>query len=285
MNPSEPIPATPAAPAAPAPLSERERIYAEHFNVPPPQAAPAEPVAPVAVAPVAPVELAAPVDPATPPPLTTEQVLQSVVSELADIKKKLAPPPAPAPAAPAADTSADQADWLALMAAGKREEADEALARMVAKKNAALQQQSNTYVLQQVAAERTMQEFTATVRSSNADIAELESYIAPRVQLRLNEAVQNGTVKSPADYATVYCETLADEAKQARNLYQRIRGAGASAAAVRQSEVVAAPTLVPQPVNTAREQAPPQEPQVETPEMYLQRRLARANAQRGLSVA
>lgn len=295
MTPHEPTPATPtpvAAPAAPAPLSpqaaERARIYEQHF-APPAPATPdpaAAPAAPVEVAPPAPVFDGIPPAPpeAVPPPLTTEQVLSSLVDKIGQLEQRMAaPPPAPAPAAPPAGaTPQEQADWLTLLSQGKRAEAEAAMAAMIARQNSANEQALQSRVLAQVAAERDMQDFTQQVRTQNADIAEMESYIAPRVQHRLNEAMQSGRVKSPADYATVYKELLTDELKQARNFYLRVRGAGAAQAGVRQSQVVAAPTLAPQAVATP--QAPtPSEPEIETPQAYLARRQQRNAAYRGLA--
>lgn len=280
MTPHEPIPApTPAVSASPTPpLSERERIYQEHFNVAPPAATPVP--ATVETVPAPETVVASPE--ATPPPLTQEQILVSLVQKIGDLEQKLN---APAPAAPvAAPDPAAQPDWLTLLSQGKREDAERAMAAMIAKQNSANEQALQSRVLAQVAAEREMQSFTATIRSANADIVEMEGYIAPRVQNRLNEAMQAGRVQSPADYATVYKELLADEVKQARNFILRARGAGAQQAAVRQSEVVAAPTLAPQQVNPQRDTvAAPSEPEVETPQAYLARRQARSMAFKGLA--
>lgn len=281
MTPSEQsnlgTPPVPAAPVATPPISERERIYAEHFNVAPPAAPPAVPE-PVAV-PVA----AETVVPAEPPPLTTDQILASLVSEFSDLKKRFVQPPA-APAVPVPNASPQEtADWLTLLSQGKRKEAEEAMGLMIAKQNSANEQALQGRVLAQVAAERDMQDFTQTIRSANADIVEMEGYIAPRVQNRLNEAMQAGRVQSPADYAQVYKELLTDEIKQARNFILRTRGAGAAQATTRQSEVVAAPALTPQQVNTQREQPTQSEPEVETPQAYLQRRQARSLAFKGLA--
>lgn len=281
MNPSEPqyvapAPAEPQAPAAPA--SDREQMYARMY-------AAENPAAPAALQSEAP----APVVEATPPPLTQEQILSSLVDKIGQLEQKLNAPPAPVQptvAPPPTASASETADWLDLLAKGDRQKAEIAMAQMIAKHNGAQQNALESRVLAQVDAQRSMQEFTAVVRSQNADIAEMESYIGPRVQLRLNQASAAGQIQTPADYATVYRNVLTEEVKTARELYLRIRGVGATAAQVRSTQVAAAPTLAPNPVTSNREPAAqPGAPEIETPEAYLAKRLARSAVQRGLSVA
>lgn len=283
MNPSEPqyvapAPAEPQAPVAPA--SDREQMYARMYAAENPQA-PAASAAPQVDAP-------APVVEAAPPPLTQEQILSSLVDKIGQLEQKLnAPAPVqPTVAPPPTATPSETADWLDLLAKGDRAKAEIAMAAMIAKHNGAQQNALESRVLAQVDAQRSMQEFTAVVRSQNADIAEMESYIGPRVQLRLNQASAAGQIQTPADYATVYRNVLTEEVKTARELYLRIRGVGATAAQVRTTQVAAAPTLAPNPVTSNREPAAvPGAPEIETPEAYLAKRLARSAVQRGLSVA
>lgn len=269
----EATPAPVAVPAAPErPISEREVIYNKFYeanpetNVTPPAAPVAAPVvetpAPVAeVVPATPVQA---VDPA----------YAALLKEIQDLRAQVTPKPV-APPAPGVE-----ADWLQLMAEGKKEEGERALAK---KLEAEMSQRIQSQAVAQMQAERQMYEFNTEIRQKNADLLSMEDYIAYGAQSRINAAVQAGKIQTPADYVTVYKEAVNAEVEKARKLAQSLRGAGKNEAMVRQAEVVSAQTLQPNPITSNREAAPstPIE-QVDSVENYFAERNARAAAGKGL---
>lgn len=203
-----------------------------------------------------------------------DAVLQSIVAELASLKTQLRPAAPPKAVEPTPD-------WLALLADGKKAEGEKALADTLLPqiREAAVQE-----ALGRIQLEREVNSFNDQIRSQNADLLPMEAYIAQAANQRIQAATAAGTIKTPADYVTVYKSAVNAEIDAARKLVQQFRGAGKQEAITRTSAVVASPTLQPNAVNMQRE-APKAngEPELETPQSYLAKRQALTNAGRGLS--
>jgi len=177
-------------------------------------------------------------------------------------------------------TPAEPEDWLKLLSEGKKSEGELALARVLGPqlKNEAVQE-----ALALMQAERQVSDYTAEVRQKNTDVLSMEPYIAMAANARIEQARQQGLIKSPADYVTVYKQAVNAEIENARKLAQTLRGAGKVEATVRQAEVVAQRPIAPNPVNLQREQPnTTTEPEIETAQTYLAKRQAMQQAGRGL---
>jgi len=221
-------------------------------------------------------------DPITEQPVVTETaaqadpnaVLQAVMAELTAIKSQLAPKTQPA-------VEQTQEDWLKLLAEGKKSEGEKALAALLGPQ---IQQQAVQQAIQQITMERELDAFANKVRAENADILPMETYIAQAANNRIQAAQAAGSIKSPADYVTVYKQAITAEIENARKLAQTLRGAGKEEAITRQTQVLSSPTLKPNAVNMQRE-APKvgSEPQVETTADYMAKRQAMHARISGLS--
>ena len=225
----------------------------------------------------APVTAAAEPVPADAPAVPdTNAVLQSLVAELSALKAQLAPKPEPVAAA-----TTPQEDWLALLANGKKTEGEKALAAILGPQ---IQEAAVQQALQQIIMERELDSFANKVRAENADILPMEPYIAAAANNRIQAAQAAGTIKSPADYVTVYKQAITAEIENARKLAQTLRGAGKQEAVTRQQQVMSSPTIRPNAVNLERE-APKTdaEPAVETPQDYLAKRQAMHAKNSGLN--
>lgn len=269
QTPVTPTAETVVAPVAERAPSEREQIYNKFYEANPETQVPV--VAPVVPVQVAPVETPAPVIPA---PNAQDQAIATLLQEVQSLKAQMAPKPPSIPAVTASDP-----DWLQLMAEGKKEEGERALAK---KLEAEMSNRIQSQAVAQMQAERQMYEFNTEIRQKNADILNMEDYIAYGAQSRIQAAVQAGKVQTPADYVTVYKEAVNAEVEKARKLTQSIRGAGKNEAIVRQSEVVSAQTLQPNAVNSNRETTPQAAEQVDSVESYFAERAARTASGRGL---
>lgn len=235
-----------------------------------------EPVAetPQAVEPVA--EPAA-VEPVAPVLDANTLALQAVVAELAALKAQMAPKPEPVK--PAEQIA--QADWLALLAEGKKAEGEKALLQLLGPD---IQRQAVQEALQQIDMQRDINDFVTKVRADNADILPMENYVAAAANARIQQAEAQGLIKTPADRVTVYKQAVTAEIENARKLVQTFRGAGKQEAAVRNQTIVASPTIKPNSVNAERE-APKGagEPEVETAQSYLAKRQQQHARNSGLS--
>lgn len=270
----------PAAPVAETPLSEREQIYARYYaNETPAPPAVAETVqtpAPVAAESVVPPSQSPTSVPSTDP---MAAVLEELKALRAQVNQQAQPAPIPAPSVLA---PGEQKDWLALMAEGKKAEGEALFAKKVEEQiSERIQQQA----MERMEANRTIYEFSTKIRNDNPDLASMEPYIGTIVQAQMNAAVAAGKIKSPADYATVYKESVTAEVEKARNLVNTFRGVGKNEALTRSKEVVSTQTLQPQAINQNRETPSTQEAPQETTDDYFAQRRQRSLAGRGLTVA
>lgn len=250
---------------APVINPERDALikkYEAAYGQPEPVATDPEPVAVTAVEPVAPVGT---------PAIDTNAVLQAVVAELAALKTQLTPKPEPV-------APVTQEDWLKLLADGKKSEGEKALAALLGPQ---IQQAAVAQALQQITVEREIDSFANKVRADNADIIQMEPYIAQAAHGRIQAALRQDPT---ADYVTVYKQAVSAEIENARKLVQQFRGAGKQEAVTRTSQVVSSPTIKPNAVNLERE-APKAngEPQIETPQDYMAKRQAMHARNSGLS--
>jgi len=203
--------------------------------------------------------------------------MAQVLAELSSLRAQLNPPKPE----PAAQPELAQEDWLKLLAEGKKTEGEKALMELLAPQ---IQEQAVNRALALMQAERAVTEYNNEIRTKHADLQEMESYIGMGVNVRLQAAQESGKIKTPADYVTVYKEAVNAEIENARKITQKLQGAGAQRATVRNSEVVASQTLRPNPVNTQREQpSSPSEPPVESMNDYFAKRKAQHASFSGLS--
>lgn len=241
-----------------------KKYEATYGGTPEPEAVTPEPVV-AAAEPVQPVAGAVP---------DSNAILQSLVSELAALKAQLTPKPVEA-------APVTQEDWLKLLADGKKSEGEKALAALLGPQ---IQEAAVQQALERISLERELDGFANKVRAENADILPMESYIAQAANARIQAAQAAGTIKTTADYVTVYKQAITAEIENARKLVQTFRGAGKQEAITRQTAVIASPTIKPNAVNMERE-APKTdtEPQVETPQDYMAKRAAMHARNSGLS--
>jgi len=237
-------------------------------------------------APPAEAEVVTPVEetqaPVTPEPVVTAPVVDkdAMLLQMMEEIKALKQVAQTTPVAQPTVTPAEPEDWLKLLSEGKKSEGELALARVLGPqlKNEAVQE-----ALALMQAERQVSDYTAEVRQKNTDVLSMEPYIAMAANARIEQARQQGLIKSPADYVTVYKQAVNAEIENARKLAQTLRGAGKVEATVRQAEVVAQRPIAPNPVNLQREQPnTTTEPEIETAQTYLAKRQAMQQAGRGL---
>lgn len=202
-----------------------------------------------------------------------DAALAAMAAELAAIKEAVTPKPAPA-------EPVVQEDWLKLLADGKKTEGEQALLKLLAPQ---IEQQAVQQAIARINMQSEINTYTEKVRADNADILPMEQYIANAANVRIQAAQAAGTIKTPADYVTVYKQAVAAEIENARKLVQTFRGAGKQEANVRNQVVVASPTIKPNAVNTEREAPKPGEPEVEDASSYLAKRQAQHARNSGLS--
>lgn len=284
VTPQAPAPGTstvpegaqPPAPAAIAPERQAilDRYQAQYGNDPAAQP-------PVQTQPLAePTPAQPPV--AAAPDLAAE--LAAMRAELAALKQQPAPQVPTQPQAPVSQEP--EADWLALLASGKKEDGEKALIAMLRKAIAPeTQQAAVSEAINRFDAMTQVREYTTRVKSDpqNAEALRMEPYITAAVEQRLQQAQAAGKISTPADYVTVYRQAVDAEMAAARQLILTFRGEGAQQAAVRRTEVLSQPSLQPNQVDTQRQQAAPAEPQIETTQDYFQKRNAYAARMKGMA--
>lgn len=265
---------TPAPVTPERPVSEREQIYNKFYEANPETAITPQVVAPVVETPQTPATPVVEVPVSNAPVVNSQDEINRVLlEEIKGLKAQLAPKPI-TPTAPG-----EEADWLQLMAEGKKAEGEKALAKKI---EAEMSQRIQSQAVAQMQAERQMYEFNTEIRQKNPDLLSMEDYISYGAQNRINAAAQAGKIQTPADYVTVYKEAVNAEVEKARKLAQSLRGAGKNEAIVRQSEVVSAQTLQPNPVTNVRETSNQPAEQVDSVEDYFAKRNAQSAAGRGM---
>lgn len=264
---TQPSAAAVIAPDRDAVIKKYEAMYGQ----------PAEPTADAVVAEPVAAESVVAAEPVAPVIDANTLALQAVVAELAALKQQMAPKPVEQK--PAEQVA--QADWLELLAGGKKAEGEQALIKLLGPE---IQRQAVQEALQQIDMQRDVNDFVTKVRADNADILPMENYVAAMANARIQQAEAQGLIKTPADRVTVYKQAVNAEIENARKLVQTFRGAGKQEAATRNQTVVASPTIKPNAVNAERE-APKVsgEPDVETPQSYLAKRNAMHARNSGLS--
>ncbi len=259
---------TPTTAVDASPLTERERIYQKLYG------APAEPQPTV-------VETPAPAAPAVAEPVVAQPTdMQAMLTELRALREQVAantPKPAPVAATPAEES------WLKLLADGKVPEGEVALARRL---EAEISDRIQARTIERMATERQILSINEAARAANAEILNptMERYISYGVQSRLQSAVAEGKIQTPADYVTVYKSAVDAEIEIARQQALTFRGAGKQDAATRQREVVSANPLQPNSITQNREPAPAQAAPETASDYFAKRKLAEARG-RGLVVA
>lgn len=209
------------------------------------------------------------------------QLLQSMRDELAEVKSKIAQP-----VAPAVETPTPELAWITLMREGKVEEATNALAEFVAKKNS--QQTIDQAVAQSreySRAESTVAAHVTAVRAANPDMLALEPMISYDVTQRIAKANNAGLVKTTDDAIRVYIQSVNEAVSEARKLYQSIRGDGKQEAMTRNREVLSSRPVTPLGVNSERPQVTGEtaEPVAQTDADYIKNRQTAAARLKGLS--
>ena len=265
-------PRAPSAPPAGNPsrdavIDKYQQLYGQEQQ--------AEPVAPVTPQVVEPVQAAE-------QPSAQDQLLMQMAEELKALKQQVVTQNQPPPV--------EQADWLKLLADGKKAEGEKAMADLI-RQQLNLNEIQDQAVNQAVAvldAKQQIDSFINQVRTApeNADVLVMEPYITAAVARRYDEAMAGGKIKTPADSVAVYKQAVNAELETARNLALSLRGAGKNEAQTRTQQVMASQVIRPNAVNLQREAptASP-EPQVDPTTAYLQERMARQARMHGLTTA
>lgn len=255
--------------------AERAALYEKHYGSTPP---PTEqnPSEAAAQAPPA-TEVPAPLVASLPPEfLTLMQSMQTELTELRTQLKPAAPPP----------TETPEASWVALIREGKFEEAEIAMADAIAKRNNPLTvQQAVTQAREIGRAEAEVDRYVTELRTQNPELLPMESWIASEAQKLMAVAQQSGKIKSTDDAIQSYKTSVSEAVSSARKLYQRIRGDGKQEANTRNREVLSSLPIPPQTVDNTRSQntSEGQEPPQESVQDYLQKRSDAANKRKGLA--
>lgn len=193
-------------------------------------------------------------------------------------------PAAPAPNEPAAaqPASAGSApgDWLELMRQGKLAEGERALAVRISQE---IQDSIASQTLEAVRVEGELTKFVNDLRTSNQDILDLEDWIGLRARGALDTAIAANKIQSSADYIREYKAAVSTAVDDARKLAQKFRAAGKNEALTTKQQVLSASTLTPNTVDANRQPASAQEPQAESAESYLQKRIAEQLARKGIA--
>ena len=237
---------------------------------------------PQAVAPITP-QVAEPVQAAEPPqPSAQDQLLMQMAEELKALKQQVVTQNQPAPV--------EQADWLKLLADGKKAEGEKAMADLIRQQLnlSEIQDQAVNQAVAVLDAKQQIDSFINQVRTApeNADVLVMEPYITAAVARRYDEAMAGGKIKTPADSVAVYKQAVNAELETARNLALSLRGAGKNEAQTRTQQVMASQVIRPNAVNLQREApAASPEPQVDPTTAYLQERMARQARMHGLTTA
>ena len=288
----EPIAVQPAAapaatPVEPAPApnqATREALYQKYYSASgqPPQ--PVEPVqAPVGGEPPAqggpePAPAGEPAPGSGPAAPDIDQRFADFEQRIAAMLQQMMGGPAQAPAPTTPTPQAQPADWLELLRQGKVAEGEQALAGKI---SAVLEDQLANRTLEAVRVETELTKFVTDLRTANQDILDLEDWIGARSRSALDAVIAANKIQSSADYIREYKAAVNAAVDEARKIAQKFRAAGKNEALTTRTQVLSASTLTPNPVDANRQPAPAQEPQAESAESYLQKRLAEQLARKG----
>lgn len=263
----------PVEPQPPSP-TKREEIYKQYYDQQPaveqpPVAAPGEPLA---QADAAPQPVAEPTDAQR--LAQVEQTLTQVSEALTKIASGQ-----PQPAQPTTPTEPQpQADWVEQLREGKRSDAEQTLANVVAK---LIEPQLTQQASETSRVETELRAFVDDLRTKNSEIMPLEDLIGLKARQRLETAQSEGKIKSTDEYVKEYKAAVLDAVEDAKKIVQSYRAAGKSEGATVRQEVVGSSTLAPTPVESNRQPAPPQQVQEESAADYLAKREREALERRG----
>lgn len=271
---------TPALPRGTQQDIDRAQLYEKHYGGSP---APVEQVQ----TPEVPAQVTHPVETLAPPVATLPpevlQTLQAMQAELLQLREDRKP-------APIVETPGTDPSWIDLLREGKIAEAEAAMAAMITKKVKA-ETQSETIdaavsrAREVARAEAEVDVFVRELRTANPELAPLEKLIAVEANEKLLILQAAGKIRTTEDTVREYKKAVSESVESARKLHQQLRGVGKQEAQVRSKEVLAASTLPPQQVDTARQQvAGTQEKQPETTEDYFAKRKAAESSRRGLAM-
>lgn len=272
---SEPTPApTPSPVAATPPLSEREQIYQKYYGSPEPEVV--TPPTPEVVPPTPEPVVAS--DPPPAPALTGNEELFAAIAALKDQVAALTPKaPAPTPEVPVVNDT----DWMAAMASGNKDLAEQILKSRMAPEIA---QHTVTQVLETIRVQNEINTFITDLRGKNADIIDAEEWITYKAQQGLQKLRDAGSIQNNDDYIKHYKDEVNKAVASVRTTLQRSRAAGKEEGFTRTKEVLSSTPLSPSAIDPNRGNlAPPAQPAFETAEDYFAKRKARTAANLGLS--
>lgn len=174
------------------------------------------------------------------------QQQQEIINELRSQVEALKPKPVEQPTQPQAASKAAMEEWVNLLAAGDFDKAEEFLIEKLGPK---LQQRMQPQIVQQSVeatnAEREITQFVSSFESENADLMPMKDYVVLGAERRLNQAQNEGKIKSTADFVREYKLAVTEEANTLRKQFQLTRAAGKQEALTTHREVLSATTLEP----------------------------------------
>lgn len=271
------VTSTQATPVDSQQSKDRKQIYEQYYGANPTQdSAPGttlEPTAQVGTS----TEVAPPVAGMAP---EIKAAFDAMQAELVALRQAVKP------TVPVDTTHEPEPSWVALLREGRVEEAEKALVEQVAKKVAPDTIEQSVARAREVArAEAEIEAYVKDLRTQNPDLVPLERYIAVEANETLARLQAEGKIKTTEDTVREYKKAVSDAKDNARKLFQAIRGSGKQEAMVRSREVLSTSAIPPNSVDTQRQQVQQgtQEPFVESPEQYFERRRAVDNWRKGLA--
>lgn len=201
--------------------------------------------------------------------------ISSLKQEISELKTALA-----SRGAPSEVTSQVDQTFLGLLRDGKDREAEEYLVNKASQKNLALQEDLKAQFEQRIAeVEQNIQqrsamdhqinEFVTTLKSQNPELVDFEDIITMKAQNRLQGAIASGRVQTQQDMIEAFKGAVLLEVDSAKQLIQRLRGAGKTEALTTKQTILSSSPARPNGVTAHGDQARQEDRKPMTTSDYL----------------
>ena len=218
--------------------------------------------------------------------------ISSLKQEISELKASLA-----SKGAPSEVTSQVDQTFLGLLREGKDREAEEYLVNKAASKNLALQEdlkkqfedriaEVEQNIHQRSAMDKQINDFVTTLKSQNPELVDFEDIITMKAQNRLQGAIASGRVQTQQDMIEAFKGAVLLEVDSAKQLIQRLRGAGKTEALTTKQTILSSSPARPNGVTSHGDQVRQEERKPMTTSDYLAlRRERQATNQRWVNAS
>jgi hypothetical protein len=193
-------------------------------------------------------------------------------------------------------TSQVDQTFLGLLREGKDREAEEYLVNKAAAKSSSIQEDLKKDFETRIAeVEKNIQErsqtdaeitsFVTSLRNQNPELADFEDIITLKAQQRLQGAINSGRIQTRHDMVEAFKGAVLMEVESAKQLIQRLRGAGKTEALTTKQTILSSSPARPNGVTTHGDKSSTEERKPMTTNDYLEMRKTNQNVNRRWQLA